>query len=258
MYVKSIQSLKAYCICYSLCLVLGLPSQSLSQSNRITKLDTSRLYIYDEPSDNGIGKFYMGREIARVMSLSGSSWLERKGRQVSEPPLQVLKNLKLKSSDVVADVGAGTGYYSLRLSGYVPKGNVLAVDIKNEFLEQIAAKALRHKADNVITILGTSTDPRLPREGVDVILMVDAYHEFSHPYEMMVAMVTALKPHGLIYLVEYKGEEQSIPIKALHKMTEAQILKEMEAVGLRWKETRNFLPLQHFVVFEKVGKDKKF
>lgn len=202
-------------------------------------------------SPDGIGKFYMGREIAQVMGHTGALWLERPSRETQEQPQRLVNALDLKPTDVVADIGAGTGYFSFRLSPLVPQGKVLAVDIQPEMLDIIDSIKQERQITNVEPILGSITDPHLPTSSVDVVLMVDAYHEFSHPREVMEAIVKALKPGGRVVLVEYRGENPFVPIKALHKMTQKQARKEMSAVGLQWLETKSFLPQQHLMVFEK-------
>lgn len=200
---------------------------------------------------DGIGKIYMGREIARTMGHQAARWLERPARAGEEQPDAVVAKLSLKPNDVVADVGAGSGYFTFRMNRIVPQGTVLAIDIQPEMLAIIERRARMQATANVKTILGTVDDPKLPHAAVDVVLMVDAYHEFSHPREMMLGIVAGLKPGGRVVLIEYRGEDPKIPIKRLHKMTESQVKKEMEAVGLQWRETQSFLPQQHFMVFEK-------
>jgi ubiquinone/menaquinone biosynthesis C-methylase UbiE len=200
---------------------------------------------------DGIGKFYMGREIAHVMGYQGAEWLERPGRIEEERPDQVVEQMKLKPADVVADIGAGTGYFSFRISRVVSQGKVFAVDIQPEMLAVIEKRKKESKADNVIAVKSMETDAKLPDNSVDVALLVDVYHEFSFPREMMQSVVKALKPGGRVVQIEYRGEDPNVPIKLLHKMTVAQARKEMAAVGLVWKETKNFLPQQHFLVYEK-------
>lgn len=200
---------------------------------------------------DGIGKFYMGREIAHVMGHLGAGWLERAERIAEERPDDVVKNFKLKATDVVADIGAGTGYITFRLSPIVKEGKVFAVDIQPEMLALMEKRKKAMKADNVVMVQGTEQDTKLPAEAVDLAFMVDAYHEFSYPREMMQSIVKALKPGGRVVLIEYRGEDPTVPIKRVHKMTVTQVRKELEAVGLKWKETKSFLPYQHFIVFEK-------
>ena len=201
---------------------------------------------------DGIGKFYMGREIAHVMGHEAADWLERSDRADSELPDQVIKQMKLKPTDTVADVGAGTGYFTFRMSRAVTQGKVFAVDIQPEMLSFIEQKKKDLKADNVVSILGSESDARLPDQAVDAALLVDAYHEFSYPREMMDSIVRSLKPGGRLIQVEYRGEDPYVPIKRLHKMTVAQARKEMAATGLVWKETKDFLPRQHFIVYQKL------
>ena len=207
-------------------------------------------YETKSPSRDGIGKVYMGREISFVMGHLGAGWLERPDREREERTDLLVENLGLESDDVVADIGAGTGYFSFRMSSLVPDGKILAVDIQPEMLDIIEQR----KAggwENIETVQGTITDINVAPGSVDLILMVDAYHEFSHPREMGESMVRALKPGGRIALVEYRQEDSMVPIKFLHKMTEKQARKEMEALGLTWIETKDVLPQQHLMFFEK-------
>lgn len=202
-------------------------------------------------SPDGIGKFYMGREIAQVMGHTAAGWLERPSRESEEKSNRVVNPLALKPTDVVADIGAGTGYFSFRLAPLVPEGKVLAVDIQPEMLDIINLIKKEKNITNVEPVRGSVTNPNLPTSSVDLALMVDAYHEFSYPREMMEAIVRALKPGGRVVLLEYRGEDPFVFIKALHKMTQKQVRKEMQAVGLQWLETKNFLPQQHLMVFKK-------
>ena len=191
------------------------------------------------------------------MGHAGASWLERPERVEEERTDLLLADLKRRLADrptaVVADIGAGSGYFSFRLAEMFPRGHILAEDIEQEMLAIIRRKqkALGTKAGNVETVLGTTTDPKLPANGVDLVLLVDTYHEWDHPREMMAATVRALKPGGRIVQLEYRAEDSSVQILPHHKMTVAQVRKEMEAAGLRWVETRDELPQQHLLVFEK-------
>lgn len=210
--------------------------------------------VYEQrPSEDaeGTDRFYMGREIARVLGHVGADWMERPTRETAELPGRVIQALELKPSDVVADIGAGTGYFTFRLSPKVPYGTVYAVDIQPEMLEIIRERIRALEAHNVAPVLGTPVDPHLPPNSVDVALIVDSYHEFSHPREMATQLKQALKPGGRLVLVEYRGEDPTLPVAPLHRMTEAQARREMEAVGLQWRETRDILPQQHFMVFQK-------
>ena len=209
------------------------------------------VYTLTEASPDGIGKVYQGREISFVMGHLGAGWLERPTREAEERTDLVLDNLPLEADDLVADMGAGTGYFSLPIAARVPKGRVLAVDIQQEMLDIINRRAKSAGIANVEPLLATETDPRLPPGAVDLVLLVDAYHEFSHPREVMTGIVQGLRSGGRLVLIEYRGEDPAVPILALHKMTQAQARKEMEVVGLEWVETKDVLPQQHFMVFRK-------
>jgi len=204
-------------------------------------------------NNDGIGKFYMGREIAQVMGHRGAAWLERPSREWEERPAQLVDALELQPTDVVADLGAGTGFFSFRISPLVPEGRVLAVDIQPEMLDIISFLKQEDQIENVEPVLGSTTDPNLPTGEVDLVMMVDAYHEFEYPREMMEAIVRSLKPSGRVVLAEYRGENPFIPIKGLHKMTQRQVRKEMQAVGLVWQETKEILPQQHLMFFRCQG-----
>lgn len=208
-------------------------------------------YTSKVPSRDGIGKVYMGREIAQTVSSHAITWLERRDREGEEKPSMVMENLEMKPTDVVADIGAGSGYFSFLLAPLVPEGKVLAVDIQQEMLDFVEGRKKLKKVDNVETLLGTIEDTRLPEGAVDLVIMVDAYHEFSHPREMMESIVKGLAPGGRVIFLEYRGEDPNVPIKPLHKMTVKQITGEMSAVGLDFVEVREFLPIQHFIVFRK-------
>jgi ubiquinone/menaquinone biosynthesis C-methylase UbiE len=208
-------------------------------------------YTQVPPSRDGIGKVYMGREISQVMGHRGAAWLERASRLGEEMPDRLIDSLDLAKDAVVADIGAGTGYFTFRLSRRVPQGRVYAVDIQPEMLTIIRRPMARLAIDNVEPLLGTVDDPGLPPNSVDAVLMVDAYHEFSHPFEMMQGVLHGLRPGGRVFLVEYRGEDRDLPIKRLHKMTEAQAKREMLAVGLTWEKTLQVLPTQHLMVFRK-------
>jgi ubiquinone/menaquinone biosynthesis C-methylase UbiE len=233
----------------ALCALSPFVSQQAQPARQATQSS-----VYETRADHdpdGIGKFYMGREIAHVMGYQGAAWLERPERIEEERPDQVVEQMKLKPADVVADIGAGTGYFSFRISRVVKQGKVFAVDIQSEMLAVIEKRKKELKADNVIGVKSEEADAKLPDNSVDVALLVDVYHEFSFPREMMMSLVKALKPGGRVVQIEYRVEEKDVPIKLLQKMTVAQASKDMAAVGLVWKETKNFLPQQHFIVYEK-------
>ncbi|MEM1269083.1 MAG: class I SAM-dependent methyltransferase [Bacteroidota bacterium] len=229
----------------------GCGSPSPAQQAATGASDTS--YVEGPASRDGIGKFYMGREISQVMGHRGAGWLERPGREAEEKPEQVIDAMDLAPDAVVADIGAGTGYFAFRIAQRVPEGRVLGVDIQPEMLQMMSERALIAGVTNVEPVRGRVDDPNLPANTVDAALLVDAYHEFSHPREMQAGLLEALKPGGRVFLVEYRGEDPSVPIKPLHKMTEAQARLEWEAAGFTWQETLDFLPQQHVMVFTKGG-----
>ena len=227
--------------------LLGLMASPDSQAESLSL--TQEPYTYGTPSRDGIGKFYHGREIAQVMGHRGAAWLERRTREQEEAPDLAIQAMTLSPDAIVADIGAGTGYFTFRLATRVPAGQVYAVDIQTEMLDIIRKRIERRNVDNVVPILGTTDDPSLPPASIDAVLLVDAYHEFDHPFEMMRGIVQSLRPGGRVYLIEYRGEDRQLAIKPLHKMTEQQAIREMQAVGLHWVETQTFLPTQHFMVF---------
>ena len=212
-------------------------------------------YTFKEGDYNGIGKWYMGREIAYVMGFQGIGWLERFEREQEENVSKLILNMRIKSDDIIADIGAGSGYHAFRIAPIAKNGLVYAVDIQTEMLMTIEKNKEFSKIKNIETILGTEKSVQLPKNSVDKILMVDVYHEFSFPVEMITSMKNALKPNGQLFLIEYRGEDPLVPIKTIHKMTEKQALKEMESAGFKLKENIDNLPWQHCMIF--VKNDKK-
>jgi ubiquinone/menaquinone biosynthesis C-methylase UbiE len=197
-------------------------------------------------------KQYMGREIAATMHFEGAPWLIRETRQREEDCATMLRELKLKPGMIVCDMGCGNGFYSLQMAEQVqPNGKVLAVDIQQEMLRLLQARAAEKEIENVQPILGSVVDPRLPEGQVDLILCVDVYHEFSHPEQMLAAMRKSLKPDGVIVLVEFRLEDPDVPIKLLHKMSKQQILKELKPNGFRLVREFDELPWQHMMFFGK-------
>lgn len=208
----------------------------------------------DDHDPNGIGKFYMDREIAYVMGFGAAPWLERPQREREEQLSKMVKALQLKNGMVVADVGAGSGVISVMMAREVaPRGKVLAVDIQEEMLELLSNKIEQQNITNIEPVLGAVKSPRLAESSVDLALMVDVYHEFSHPYEMMLGISRALKPGGRVVFVEFRKEDPEVPIKLVHKMSVAQVKREMAPpeFGLEWVETIDVLPWQHIIVFRK-------
>lgn len=208
-------------------------------------------YEIAEPSKGGIGKIYLGREISQVMGHRGIKWLERDNREEEESPSSAIDALQLPPETVIADIGAGSGYYSFRIAKLIPEGEVVAVDIQPEMISHLEMTAAEKNITNVRPHLGTIEDVALEPESIDAAIMVDAYHEFSHPAEMMLSIREALRPGGQVFLLEFRAEDESVPISRLHKMSEEQVRKEMEAVGLEFVVNHDFLPWQHFLVFRK-------
>ncbi len=202
-------------------------------------------------SPDGIGKFYMGREIAQVMGHQGAGWLERPGRDAEEQPQKLIADLNLKPTSVVADIGAGTGYFSFRIAPKVPQGKVFAVDVQPEMLNLLETQKTKKGISNVEPVLGSVKNPNLPENSVDVALMVDAYHEFEYPLEMMTELRRSIKFGGKVVLVEYRGENPFVLIKPLHKMALKQVRQEITNAGFTYVETKNNLSQQHVIVFEK-------
>ena len=226
-------------------LLPGLPSAEAPAAGIATH------YVERPASRDGTGRFYMGREIGRVMAHDAAPWLERPSRVHEDLPDRVIDEMELARDAEVADVGAGTGYFTFGLAERVPEGRVYAVDIQPEMIEIIQRRVQAHGVANVLPILAGEADPGLAPESVDAVLLVDAYHEFSYPFEVMTAVVRALRPGGRLFLIEYRGEDPRLLVRPRHKLTEAQARREMAAIGLRWREARGFLPGQHFLVFEK-------
>ena len=215
------------------------------------KSNTDKKYTFKRGDDNGIGKWYMEREIAYVMGYQGIDWLERSEREKEENVSNLIQNMGIKSNDIIADIGAGSGYHVFRMAPLAEKGLIYAVDIQGEMLMAIEKSKESFKIRNIETILGSEKSVNLPKNSVDKILMVDVYHEFNFPVEMIASIKNILKPNGQIFLIEYRGEDSKVPIKKIHKMTEKQAVKEMEAAGFKLKENLDNLPWQHCMVFVK-------
>ena len=217
---------------------------------------TKSYYQKGERTKDGIGKYYLGREISQVMGHLGAGWLERPKREQEERTDLLIKNMKLSATDHVADIGAGSGYFSFRISPLVPQGRVHAVDISPQMLGIIRAKKGKGGFDNILTVQSSIKNTTLDPNSIDCALIVDAYHEFSYPREMALSIFQSLKQKGRLILIEYREEDPGVPIKLLHKMSEKQARKEICEVGFVWKKTLDFLPQQHFMVFEKPSTDK--
>jgi ubiquinone/menaquinone biosynthesis C-methylase UbiE len=195
----------------------------------------------------------MGREIAHVMGHQAWQWLERPEREEEEGTDLLIEALNFKPGEVVADIGAGSGFFSWRMARLVgEQGTIYAVEIQQEMLDLLMKNMAKRRVEKIVKpMLGTVTDPKLPPESCDTMLMVDVYHEFDHPFEMIRNMVAALKPGGRIVFVEFRGEDPKVAIKTVHKMTEDQVKKEMALHPLEWVETLKMLPQQHVIIFRK-------
>ena len=226
-----------------------LPNAQTAPSDPPTKGGYEFRDVHDP---NGTGKFYLGREIAQVMGFGGIGWLDRPERGDQEQPAAVIDAMDLHGGEVVADLGAGSGYFTFRLAKAVgAKGKVLAIDIQDEMLETLRERAKAMGITNVEEIKDSEIDPHLPPGSVDWVLMVDVYHELNYPYEVMTNVRAALKPHGRVIFVEYRKEDPSISIKEVHKMSVEQLTKEMKAVRLDRVRTLETLPSQHIVIFQR-------
>lgn len=213
---------------------------------------TADAYRQGPASADGIGKFYMDREIAHVMGWQGASWLEREERQREERTDLLLPELMLKPGMAVADIGAGTGYFSRRISAAVgPGGTVYAVDVQPEMVKMLEDLAKRPGLANIKPVLGGNADVKLAASSIDLAIMVDVYHELEYPREVLGSIVAALRPGGRVVFVEYRAEDAGVPIKALHKMSEAQVRREASQLPLAWERTAEPLPWQHIIVFRK-------
>jgi ubiquinone/menaquinone biosynthesis C-methylase UbiE len=208
-------------------------------------------YTYKTASFDGIGKWYMGREISFVMGFQGKDWLERRSREQEESVSLAIENLPVTSASVVADLGAGSGYYTFRIAPKVPDGKVYAVEIQDEAIQYLQNRSKELGFENVLAVKGSETAPNLPENSIDLILMVDVYHELEYPVEMLAAIRKSLKPDGKLLLIEYRGEDPAVAIKPLHKMTVKQVEKELSANGFQLVQNGQFMKIQHFLVFGK-------
>jgi SAM-dependent methyltransferase len=211
------------------------------------------LYREGHGSPDGIGKFYQGREIAAVMGFEGASWLERPSRANEERPDLLVEELHLQSGTTVADIGAGSGYLSRRMAPIVRPGRVFAVDVQPQMVALLKELSQKSEFKNLVPVQGDTDNVKLPPASIDLAVLVDVYHELAYPYEVMRSLIRALKPGGRVALVEYRGEDPAVPIKPLHKMSEAQIRREMSVLPLTWERTSERLPMQRIVVFRKSG-----
>lgn len=220
------------------------------QSQRLEKT-AEPVYSFKTPSPDGTGKVYLGREISSIMNFMGMSWLERASRQEEENTGLAIKNLPIDKKSVVADIGAGSGYYTFRIAPKVPEGKIYAVEIQDPAIQYLKERSKSLGFDNVITVKGSEKSPNLPENSIDLAIMVDVYHELLYPQEVLQEIRKSLKPDGKLLLIEYRAEDPKVMIKRLHKMTVKQVKKELEANGFRLVENGQFMNIQHFLVFEK-------
>jgi SAM-dependent methyltransferase len=243
--------LLAVCLCVlpTGCAIERQPA--LPQARAADAASTTDGYTQVPRSADGIGKAYMGREIASVMGWQGAAWLEREEREREERGSVLLRELRLPPGIQVADIGAGTGWYARRMAPMVAPGRVYAVDVQPQMVAMLERVAAQPGLGNVVPVLGGERNPELAPGSIDLALMVDVYHELAYPAEMLDALGVALKPGGRLVLVEYRAEDDAVPIKPVHKMSKAQIRREVTRHGFAWERTAGSLPWQHVVVFRK-------
>lgn len=234
-------------ITYFLFILLFISCKSTAQK----EASKNNVYVYKSGDPSGIGKWYMNREIAHVMGFQGISWLERNDREEEENTSKLIKNMAIQPDDDIADIGAGSGYHVFKMAPLAKNGTVYAVDIQDEMLAAMKSRKIDENIENVSLIKGSTQSVNLPENSVDKILMVDVYHEFDFPVEMVASMKKALRSDGKIYLIEYRGEDRNVPIKRLHKMTERQAVAEMKAAGFKLQKNIGNLPWQHCMIFVK-------
>ena len=227
-------------------LILASPLQFCKGQGDVDSNDT---YSYKKGDPSGIGKWYMGREIAHVMGFQGMSWLERPEREAEENTSTLLKNMGIKADDIIADIGAGSGYHVFKMAVMANEGHIYAVDIQDEMLKAMLQKKEEIGMTHISTVKGGAKSVNLPENSLDKVLMVDVYHEFDFPAEMISSIKSALRSEGKVYLIEYRGEDANVPIKKLHKMTENQAVKEFKAAGFTLESNMVNLPWQHCMVF---------
>ena len=234
----------AMCFCFGKC---------QSQTQKVTaEVKPSTIYTFAKPSAGGTGKFYFGREIAQVMGAAGAAWLERNERQQEENTALAIDKMNLFNNEVIADVGAGSGYYTFRIAAKAPQGKVYAVEIQEEMIKLLNERKQKENTENVVVVKGNDTSTNLPLNSIDLAIMVDVYHELEYPHEILQSIRQSLKDSGKLLLVEYRGEDTALAIKPLHKTAVAQLNKELGANGFRLLYKGEFFPIQHFLLYKKV------
>jgi precorrin-6B methylase 2 len=230
-------------------LIICLAKSTVAQKSATKKTVGATSYTYGSRSADGIGKFYFGREIAHIMGSGNANWLERSTRPEEENTNLAIERMNLKPADVIADLGAGTGYYTFKIAPKVPEGKVYAVEVQDAMITFLNTRKKELNNNNVEVIKGGSLSPNLPANSIDMVVMVDVYHELENPAEMLQAIKRSLKKDGKILLIEYKGEDPAIRIRPLHKTTVAQLSKELSANGFKLSYRGDFLPIQHFLLY---------
>jgi ubiquinone/menaquinone biosynthesis C-methylase UbiE len=236
------------------CCLICLSQWACGQPNPTTNdkaQNKASPYRYHKASADGIGKFYFNREIALVMGAAGSEWLERTERQKEENSQLAIEKMLLKPHSIVADIGAGTGYYSFKIAQKTPRGKVYAVEIQDAMIQYLQQKKLDVRDSIVAIVKSNNQSVNLPDTSIDLALMVDVYHELAFPAEILQSIRKALKPTGLLLLIEYRAEDPTIPIKPLHKTSIVQLNKELRANGFSLYYDGEFLPIQHFLLYKK-------
>jgi ubiquinone/menaquinone biosynthesis C-methylase UbiE len=222
------------------------------EKNSQLPIKSDSVYIIGKRSSDGIGKYYLGREISIVMGADGAEWLERNNRQQEENTKLAIEKMNLSAKSAVADIGAGTGYYTFYIAKKIPGGKVYAVEIQDEMIKYLNKRKSSTGISNVDIIKGSQQSPNLAANSIDLAIMVDVYHELEYPHEMLQAIKRSLKKDGAILLLEYRAEDPSIAIKPHHKMTIMQANKEMFANGFKLTYDGEFLPMQHFLLYKKI------
>ena len=232
-------------------ILLSFATCQSQQKNPHLQSATDSIYKFGTRSSDGIGKYYLGREISFVMGAEGADWLERNSRNKEENTDLAIEKMNLSPTSIVADIGAGTGYYTFAIAKKIPQGKIYAVEIQDEMIEHLQQKKISTGANNVEIVKGTRQSVNLPEKSIDLAILIDVYHELEFPHETLESIQRSLKDDGAMLLLEYRLEDTSIAIKPHHKMSKAQVDKEMLANGFKLAYDGEFLPIQHFLLYKK-------